>query len=109
MKGNTEDERDTTEQPTSKKRRLADILKKQTTESSSAATEDRVSSEVEKYLHAPNQDTTTDPLQWWKVHAQEYPHLARLTRRYLCICATSSPSERLFSTAGNVVSKKAIS
>ena len=51
MKGNTEDERDTTEQPTSKKRRLADILKKQTTESSSAATEDRVSSEVEKYLY----------------------------------------------------------
>ena len=42
---------------------------------------------------APNQDSTTDLLEWWKVDAQEYPHLAKLDKQYMylctCICATS--------------------
>lgn len=51
-----EGRQDETEQPPRKKRSLGDILKKrQTTESSStSAAEDRVSSEVDKYLSTPN-------------------------------------------------------
>ena len=42
-------------------------------------------------------------MNWWKSHNLEYPLLARLAKKYLCACATSSPSERLFSTSGDIV------
>lgn len=44
-----------------------------------------------------------DPLKWWKAHEHEYPHLAMLARRYLAVPGTSVPSERVFSTAGDIV------
>ena len=66
----------------------------------------RVSKEIGRYLQAPQQDSTEDPLEWWKANAISYPALSRLSKQYLCISATSSASERLFSTAGNVVTKK---
>ena len=42
-----------------------------------------------------------DVLYWWKVQKDKLPILAGLARAYLCI---STPSERLFSTAGNNMS-----
>ena len=66
----------------------------------------RVSKELDRYLQAPQQDSTEDPLDWWKANAVSYPALSRLSKKYLCISATSSSSENLFSTAGNVVTKK---
>lgn len=42
-----------------------------------------------------------DVLTWWKLQKDKLPILAALARAYLCIPATSAPSERLFSTAGN--------
>jgi len=41
-----------------------------------------------------------DPLSWWRVKAKQFPLLSELAVRYLCIPATSAPSERVFSTAG---------
>ena len=41
---------------------------------------------------------------WWKGHASELPHLARVARKLLCIPATTMPSERLFSASGHIVS-----
>ena len=46
------------------------------------------------------------PLDWWKNHQHSYPNLSRMARRYLGVVATSVPSERLFSTVGNVVTAK---
>ncbi|KAJ8375317.1 hypothetical protein SKAU_G00058970 [Synaphobranchus kaupii] len=43
------------------------------------------------------------PLEWWAAHAGAYGQLSSLARKYL---ATSVPSERLFSLAGNIIQKK---
>ena len=44
-------------------------------------------------------------LQWWKKQ-QDLPLLSSLVKRYQCIPATSVASERVFSTAGDIVSTK---
>ncbi|KAL3972516.1 desumoylating isopeptidase 1 [Sarotherodon galilaeus] len=66
-------------------------------------TAERLSSELSSYVNSPPADSECDPLSWWKVHTVNFPHISRLARKYLCIPATSSASERLFSTGGNVV------
>ena len=43
-------------------------------------------------------------LLWWRGHQHRYPNLAKLARRYLCVPATSAPSERVFSNAGLTIS-----
>ena len=65
--------------------------------------EQQVKSELDSYITTSKLDFEEDPMNWWKSHNLEYPLLARLAKKYLCACATSSPSERLFSTSGNIV------
>jgi hypothetical protein len=59
-------------------------------------------SEVDKYLALPQlplqrngKDTT--PLDWWKIHSNQFPHLARITMH-----ASSAGPERLFSATGKM-------
>ncbi|CAL9689321.1 unnamed protein product [Knipowitschia caucasica] len=66
-------------------------------------TAERLLSELSSYVNSPAADSECDPLVWWKIHTVNFPHISRLARKYLCIPATSSASERLFSTGGNVV------
>lgn len=47
-----------------------------------------------------------NPLAWWKTKEARYPTLAKVAKSFLCIPATSTPSKRLFSTAGIIVSKR---
>jgi zinc finger BED domain-containing protein 1 (E3 SUMO-protein ligase ZBED1) len=49
---------------------------------------------------------TNDPLEWWAMNDKTFPLIGQLARRYLCIPATSAPSERLFSSAGMTISKR---
>ena len=44
-----------------------------------------------------------DPLPFWRRNAGALPVLETLARRYLCVQATSVASERVFSTAGDIV------
>lgn len=88
------------------KKSLGSFFKQRETEAkgdSSLTLKDALEAELNTYLLTPPIDKEEDPLAWWKVHKLSFPHLARLARKYLCIPATSSPSERLFSTSGNIV------
>ncbi len=51
-------------------------------------------------------DYNYDPLKWWKENENRYPLIAKLARQYLYIPASSASSERTFSTAGQIVTKK---
>ena len=57
--------------------------------------------EVEAYFSEKR--SNTEPLQWWKLNQHRYPNLQVLAQHFLAIPATSTPSERVFSSAGNTV------
>ena len=46
------------------------------------------------------------PLQWWKLEFKRLPLLSIAARKYLCVCATSVTSERVFSIGGQVVNSR---
>ena len=43
---------------------------------------------------------------WWKIHKKNFPHLFKVFQKYIHIPATSVPSERMFSLAGNIITEK---
>jgi hypothetical protein len=79
---------------------LRNFCKEKRNESLSAI--ERVEKEKSAYLDLPTLGVEDDPLKWWKAEARRLPLLATLARKYLCICGTSVPSERLFSKAGYI-------
>ncbi|KAK4328281.1 hypothetical protein Pmani_001306 [Petrolisthes manimaculis] len=48
----------------------------------------------------------TDPLEWWRSREECLKFSSKLARKYLGIVATSVPSERLFSKAGQLISDR---
>jgi len=61
---------------------------------------EKVKKEIDRYMDLTPIDPDSDPLIWWKREANNFPALAVLARKYLCIVGTSVPSERLFSKGG---------
>lgn len=47
----------------------------------------------------------SDILEWWSQRRGVYPLLACIAKKYLCITATSVPSERVFSVGGAVLTR----
>lgn len=70
--------------------------------------ETMVEAEIKRYMTMERQDTDSSLtlLQWWKQNQLLFPRLAKLARAVLAVPASSVPSERVFSLAGNIVSKK---
>ncbi|XP_039616000.1 E3 SUMO-protein ligase ZBED1-like [Polypterus senegalus] len=62
--------------------------------------------EVQRYLMDAYLGRQEDPLLYWKERITVYPSLYQLAIKYLCLPATSVPSERIFSKAGEVLCKK---
>ena len=99
-------------QPPPKKRLkgLAAVLESISEEEGTASTQvtlttdEKIDKEMYSYLDIPLAPSDTDPLVWWQTENERFPHLAQLAKKYLCICGTSVPSERVFSTAGNISS-----
>lgn len=69
-------------------------------------TEQLLEKEVRDYFNEPDMNIRGDPLEWWREKRHQYPHLAKLARKYLAVPATSAPSERVWSIAGNIKDKK---
>ena len=64
----------------------------------------KASMEVSRYTGEVT--ATIGPVQCWKENSSKYPILSRLSRKYLCIQATSISAERAFSCAGNIITTK---
>jgi hypothetical protein len=47
-------------------------------------------------------------LEWWRVHHVDYPHTWKVAEWILAIPATSAPSERVVSSAANIVDKNRV-
>ena len=59
--------------------------------------------EIDMYKTQPTTPLSSDPLVWWSDNAAKFPYIAAVARLHLGIPATSVPSDRVFSTAGDVV------
>ena len=57
---------------------------------------------ISSYQEYPSLEADADPLAWWRSENGRFPNLAYLAKKYLCICGTSVPSERIFSSAGHM-------
>ena len=68
--------------------------------------DDAVRNELLAYFREKQIPKDKNPLQWWKENETKFPALAVVAKSYLAAPATSTPSERLFSAAGSIVSKK---
>ncbi len=68
--------------------------------------------ELETYKEMPilpimSNGKYNDPFtDFWKVHQKKLPVLAAMAKKYLVIPATSAPSERIFSKASLIISKR---
>ena len=92
------------EPPAKKRKTLSSFFKKSTAScTTTVTTREAVENELSSYLTAACIDSEANPLQWWKDHEVAFPALSCLAKKYLCVPATSSPSERVFSCSGNIV------
>ena len=62
--------------------------------------------ELNRYQEGQLSSRKTDPLLFWKLQEKFFPNLAKAAKKYLSIPATSVPSERVFSKAGEIVSAR---
>lgn len=63
----------------------------------------QIEEELCKFKAEPCIAPERNPLDWWKSNELNYPHLALFAKCVLAIPGTSVPSERIFSTAGDIV------
>jgi hypothetical protein len=62
--------------------------------------------QLKDYFSEGQADADVDVFEWWKNKEKTYPDLARMAKDFLSIPATSVPSERAFSAAGEIADEK---
>ena len=72
-----------------------------------ASIEGVANAEVDRYItESPEKLDCKNPLTWWKSHDSCYKYLPLLAQKIFCVTATSVASERIFSTASNIIHEK---
>ena len=99
-----ETKEDGTAEPEAKRSRRLSLLRKPTS-ATSAGTSYRkkaksARAEVEEYLA---DEASLAVCDYWQEHLNSFPKLTRLATRVLCVVASSSPVERVFSVGGNTM------
>lgn len=61
---------------------------------------------MRQYLEMPHLERTKHPLEFWKKYKQTFPELYEISLKYLCVPATSVPSERVFSKTGQITNDR---
>ncbi|XP_061721718.1 uncharacterized protein LOC133528367 [Cydia pomonella] len=95
--------------PSSSSKMLLAISRKHTAAAAGSITnDDTIVNDCWKYLGGcdPNDLSDGDLLRYWREKQNSYPWLYALVRALMSIPATSTPSERVFSVAGLVLSAK---
>ncbi|KAG8228081.1 hypothetical protein J437_LFUL000081 [Ladona fulva] len=62
--------------------------------------------ELRQYTEEPLISRKENPLVWWEARKKIYPRLSKLAKKHLAVVATSVPSERVFSKAGQIISER---
>ncbi len=88
--------------PAKKKSSAMDFLLGDTGNSVSLTTKD----EMDRFIQEPIVDHDSNVLEWWRRNEERFYALSVLAKKLFCIPATSVPSERIFSIAGNIITKK---
>ena len=97
--------RSTGQHPVWKKKRVSNTSNGVSDGSQSYAV--ALTNELSFYEHIKEvDDIYLDALSWWSASSACFPKLAKHARKYLCVSATSVASERVFSTAGNIVTAR---
>lgn len=68
--------------------------------------DDDLSDEISVYLKSPVGRLNENPLEIWNDLKVQFPNLFKVAYKYLTIVATSVPSERLFSKAGQTLNEQ---
>ncbi|XP_051999904.1 zinc finger BED domain-containing protein 4-like [Xyrauchen texanus] len=89
-------------QPPSKKTALEDLLGG-TFDEPVAQHFSQIDAEINKCRAETSISLNSCLLKWWKKNARLYPLLSSIAKAYLSTPATSVPSERVFSSAGDIV------
>jgi len=68
--------------------------------------EDWVKTEFINYKQEPSIGFKRNPHDWWNSNSANFLLLSKLAKLYLCTQATSAASERIFRTAGDIVTSQ---
>ena len=66
--------------------------------------EEKAGIEINHYRSLAPLAISTKPVSWWWKSRHSLPMLYNLSTTYLCVQASSTPSERVFSVAGDTIS-----
>lgn len=85
---------------------LGEAFREEYTTAAPKTSAEEAEEEVRGYRASRPAGLQDNPLSWWRENENNYPLLARLAKRYLCVPGSSVASERVFSTAGDIITAK---